>query len=1260
KIFSEVYDKELADLHLSKLDECLEKQKLVNYNFGHNQDGQFQYFEARFVPFMKDKALRFVRDFTEEYLKDLQIRKLSLAIDQSPVTVVITNLSGDIEYVNPAFLEVTGYSLEEVIGKNPRILQSGSTDKRVYEDLWNTIIAGDKWTGELLNKKKNGDLFYESVSISPLHDQDGRLLSYLAVKQDITHKKKIEEEIRELNANLEKKIRERTAELAEINTSLVNEINFRVKVEGALNEKTTELENFFSVALDLLCIADMTGHFLKLNKAWESILGYTIDDLENKLFLEFVHPDDLQPTLDAMAQLSMDNPILRFTNRYRTREGKYKHIEWHSVPVGDKIYAAARDVTERKRTEEFEIELLQLSTKLTGIPVSEIPSALAMALEKIGQFMEADRAVIFEINDTAGTMSMTYEWYSEGVSSQMSVARDVDISTMPMWFRTLRDHKNVIINDVFALCDEWIAEREALMPIGNMSYLAIPMFVGNNLIGYSGLVKKEETKCYTDAELNILSIWNSLLTSLINNKETGALLENMRVNFETFFNTIDDFLWVVDMQGRIIHTNKTAVDRLGYTEEEFYYKPVIEVHKGDREEEARGFINGMLKGTVDTCTVPLTAREGKLIPVETRVKRGLWNGTQAIFGVSKDISNVQLSEQKFSMAFRYSSAMMAISELDSGKYVDVNNAFMEVLGYEKDELIGRTNVELGLFTDPGLRTRIAEGLTRGEVVRDLEIEIKRKDDTYRAGLLSADVIFIGDRKCMLTVTSDITERKKVEEEIRKARTEAEQANRTKSDFLANMSHEIRTPMNAILGYSELLASLVKEQTQKDYLESIKSSGRTLLTLINDILDLSKIEAGKLELEMDFIETVTFFQEFERIFAFKTNEKGLNFITEVSSGTPAFVYIDGVRLRQVILNLVGNAVKFTNKGSITLSVFSENRKEVKYPDGKSEEMVDLVIEVSDTGIGIPEDYLGEIFGSFIQVKTKMSQGGTGLGLAISRKLVQLMDGDITVRSKQGVGSTFTVRISGIPFLSSYQSTRAVFSIDPNLVEFEKATILVVDDVDENRKFIRDVIKNTNLEVFEAASGFSALELLKTVVPDLIITDIRMPGMDGFELLDEIKSIKKLEHIPVVAYSASVMKDQRERIHTSKFAGLLIKPVRIAELYVELTNNLRYTILDNGSHGNGLAEKDYTEDIINKEEMMKSLEGPLCEKWKGFEVRQPLGEIKDFSKAVRDLGEKHNCKSVKDFGNELHEAAVSFNIEKVLKLIKRYGDIVKNLK
>ncbi len=793
----------------------------------------------------------------------------------------------------------------------------------------------------------------------------------------------------------------------------------------------------------------------------------------------------------------------------------------------------------------------------------------------------------------------------------------------------------------------------------------------------------ESARAIHDKEGKII-YYDGIVEDITLRKQAEEALKENEEKFRSLMENSADAIFLTDKEGHYVYTNKAVTNMLGFTPEEMKSKTIIDLTPPGRKDEYLKLFSQLLnKGKLFT-ELDLIKKDGDVI--STDFNSALFPG-ELVYGSCRDITEKKVIQnelikhrnhleelvnertEKLRIVMDetrdlYENAPCGYHSLDeNGKFVRINNTELKWLGYTRDEVIGRLGFK-DLMTPASLEKfneTFSVFMKKGEI-SNLEFEFIRKDSTTFFVSLNATAIYDADGKFLKSRSTifDITDRKVTEEKLNRAKKEAEEANRTKSEFLANMSHEIRTPMNAVLGYTELLGNTLVDQTQKDYINSIKSSGRSLLTLINDILDLSKIEAGKLELEYDFIDTYSFFSEFEKIFSLKVSEKGLKFILDISSGTPQGIYIDEARVRQIVFNLIGNAIKFTSEGKITLKVFTENPQIVNYSEEKSEELIDLIIEVQDTGIGVSKALQEAIFEPFIQERNFKHYGGTGLGLTISRRLTSLMDGTIFVRSKPGKGSIFTVRIPEIAYQRAFSGTNIEIQIDPAEIVFEEAVILIADDVEHNRSYLRDALKNTKLKIVEAGNGSAAYNIAKEILPDLIITDIRMPKMDGFQLLNKIKADKKLKHIPVIAYSASILKAQKERIHTSEFVGLLIKPVKVTELYLELMNILPYKSTRELEPVKLLPKVDLIGEITNLPELINSLGSDLYTTWKTFAVKQPIGGIRDFGSNLVQLGTHHNSSIMKDYGSELINAADNYNIVAILKLIGKYPSIIENLK
>jgi signal transduction histidine kinase len=391
-------------------------------------------------------------------------------------------------------------------------------------------------------------------------------------------------------------------------------------------------------------------------------------------------------------------------------------------------------------------------------------------------------------------------------------------------------------------------------------------------------------------------------------------------------------------------------------------------------------------------------------------------------------------------------------------------------------------------------------------------------------------------------------------ELANAKTDAQRANKTKSAFLADMSHEIRSPMNAILGFANVLKEQLKDKQQQKYLATILTNGQDLLALVDDLLDLSKIEAGKVEPKPSTVDIHDICGEIEQIFVWKVLEKELDFSIEVEPSIPAGLFLDRKIVRQVLINLVDNAIKFTQKGFVKLSL-------LQLPSKKNG-FLDLFISVEDSGIGIPEDQHKIIFEPF---KTQSGQDvdkykSKGLGLSITKSLIGIMNGTIFLESVPGTGSVFNVILNDIKIVSDdreeeYKKEKPGL----NNISFDKSTVLAVDDRQDNRELLNAFLKNRNLEIMEAGNGKEAVDLARECRPELIIMDLRMPVMNGYEAIKILQNDKDLKSIPVIALTASAMKEDEERVLKAGFNGYLKKPVNLNELLSEMIRFLPYKII-----------------------------------------------------------------------------------------------------
>lgn len=548
------------------------------------------------------------------------------------------------------------------------------------------------------------------------------------------------------------------------------------------------------------------------------------------------------------------------------------------------------------------------------------------------------------------------------------------------------------------------------------------------------------------------------------------------------------------------------------------------------------------------------------------------------------------------------------------------------------------------------REFVLEQIAAGEKIEQQIIKIKNSNGATKSMLISVLPILYRENNALLTIAIDISQRVEMEHQLTQAKEFAESASKAKTEFLANMSHEIRTPMNAIIGFTELLDARIEDPKNKTFVRTIQSAGKTLMTLINDILDLSKVESGKLSINKQATNLYQLFEEIKSIFHLKIQQKSLSFHLDVDPNIPPSVLIDSVRLRQVLFNLIGNAVKFTDQGYIDLSI-------TVLAIDEHLSKVDFLIKVTDSGIGIAADQQEKIFNVFEQQDGQDIKrfGGTGLGLSITRRLVEAMGGEIHVESELDKGSCFSVLLKHQDIAAIQQDPEHIRPlVDPDNIEFAPCTVLTVDDIANNRALIRNNFAPTKVKILEAENGAEAIEICQNHTIDLVIMDIRMPVMDGLEAVERLK--KQYPTLPVIALTASAMIEDCQRIDEFGFDAYLRKPVLRSELFGTLCQYLDYQQKTSSN------QTQSSRKIITAEQLRplpETLQTRLLDMHTKAIKSNSLDHIKAFANEL-DTAARTNSPALANYAKQLIQSIDTFDVSNMNELLQEFARATQLLK
>ena len=626
---------------------------------------------------------------------------------------------------------------------------------------------------------------------------------------------------------------------------------------------------------------------------------------------------------------------------------------------------------------------------------------------------------------------------------------------------------------------------------------------------------------------------------------------------------------------------------------------------------------------------------------------------------------LQRSREKYRAIFE--NATEGIFQLAAdGTLLAANRALAGIFGYSSpEEMLEAVNPGSdGPFLGQKVQAELLSILQERQSVKGFELEYRRRNGTPVS--LSINAHGLPDESNRIRridgVIEDITGRKETER-LRIERDAAEAASKTKSDFLASIGHEIRTPLNSILGFSQILQAQLGEERLQQYIHAITASGKTLLRLINDLLDLSKIEVGKFELQPSAVDLQRVAREIQLVFMPSVDEKQLKFVVDLDPNLPRTVFLDEVRLRQILVNLLRNAFKFTDKGRISLSL--------RVVGTSRPGTVDLEIEVADTGMGVPPEDQETIFEAFTQQRRQdqAKYAGTGLGLTITRRLVEILGGRISLHSEVGKGSTFTAELHGIPVAEDYFNRSLLDNGGRNILFDEEAVVLVIDAMDSDRLLIREFLRSTKLTIVETISITDGVEWCMAIKPDLILLDYTLSLVSDPLLVQRFNRVKEDLNIPIVVMTSVTGVGSNDFYTDYRFDGWLDKPLLFEDVMRMLARFLPHVALGREDDALGIDRREeYTLPSVAEVRqavaglngrlpaLRRSLSGNLLAQWQEIQETCIINEMKTFAEEIEQMSAEYNLAFLAAWARVLLSRIRHFDMERVPNTFHLFADLV----
>jgi PAS domain S-box-containing protein len=1082
----------------------------------------------------------------ERALRKSEARYRLLAENATDV-IWTTDMNLRLNFASPSIVKIRGVGSHEHIGRSFAELLT-ETSQDLFFNLVHELKSADteddsqsSSTVELEIVCADGATVWTESKVSLLRGSEGGTEGFLGITREITSRKRTELELMEAYAHLEKTVEERTSELRLANKKLRREIAERIIAEKSLRESEERFRRLFEESTNAIFLHDLAGNILDVNKKACRLLCRSKEQMLRISVSELLPEGEVPPPSTSLEMTSVT--AYPHTKMFR-EDGSTVDVEFESKLIDRTrgiVLVLARDITEHLRAQKLQKTIYQIA-HLAGRS-QDLHDLFKSVRDVIQDVMPVENFFVAFCDKEENVLEFPY--FQDEVDSNPQSQRGGRGLTAYM----IRSEEPLLI-DREGILD---LQREGKIDIfGKLSaiWLGVPLKIAGETIGAMSVQHYNDATAYGQREMEILGFVASEVSRSIERSRAEESLRESEGRFRGMYENAAIGLYRMSLDGKILMANPTLLRMLNCSSLE-ELNQVGEKKGADPDFHHPGFRNQLKElGQILGWESDIQRRDGEIISVRENAKAVQDDDGDLIYyeGSIEDITEfkrvemaIRESENRYLLLAENAKDVIWVLDVKTQRFSYVSPSVLHLKGYTSEEAMQRS-LEETLAPDScelileAIENALNDPGGAGDTTLALEEYCRdgSKVCTETTMRLLRDPEAQGYQA--ICVSRDITERKKAEEELKKAKEAAEQANRAKSDFLARMSHEIRTPMNGVIGMTSLLFETGLSVEQRQHAETIRQSGEALLTIINDILDLSKIEAGRMRLEVIRFDLLEIVQETVNQLAVEAEKKDLELILRYHPSLPHYFVGDPGRVRQVLINLVSNAVKFTNEGHVVVNVGVED---------VSSNKAMVVLEVKDTGIGIHQDALDMVFQAFSQADSSTTRryGGTGLGLAICKQLAEMMNGTITARSEVGKGSSFVVRLQlMLPEESVAADTSAGVA---------GARVLVVDPDPVSLETLEDLLSGWDIEHDSCSSSELALAAVLSAHADgnpfhIILAVNEMTGASGEALGRAVKSIPSLEETAMILVTRSGSEPRKSLSGSSLFTVVLHKPIDQTQL------------------------------------------------------------------------------------------------------------------